>query len=153
MQASGGSQARWPINTQIVGVTNPLDLVEFEATPSEITLRPGEKVEIKVRVKRNKEFTGPIQLAMPFLYGNSIVEDQLPPGVSMTSDSKARMTEKMVEGSIILEAATGDNAPKPLERFPIAVMGRISMSFSISTNYASNPIHLTISDAPADAGQ
>jgi len=153
LQASGGSQARWPINTQIVGVTNPLDLVEFEATPSEITLRPGEKVEIKVRVKRNKEFTGPIQLAMPFLYGNSIVEDQLPPGVSMTSDSKARMTEKMVEGSIILEAATGDNAPKPLERFPIAVMGRISMSFSISTNYASNPIHLTISDAPADAGQ
>ena len=151
LQASGGSQMRWPINTQIVGVTHPLDLVEFEATPSEITLRPGEKVEIKVRVKRSQEFAGPIQLAMPFLYGNSIVEDQLPPGVTMSADSKARLTEKMVEGTIILEAATGESAPKPLQRFPIAVMGRISMSFSISTNYASNPIHLTISDAPANA--
>ena len=151
LQASGGSQARWPINTQIVGVTNPLDLVEFEATPSEITLRPGEKVEIKVRVKRSAEFTGPIQLAMPFLYGNSIVEDQLPPGVTMSSASKARLTEKTVEGTIILEAATGENAPKPVNRFPIAVMGRISMSFSISTNYASNPIHLTISDGSASA--
>ena len=151
LQASGGSQARWPIKTQIVGVTNPLDLVEFEATPSEITLRPGEKVEIKVRVKRSEEFTGPIQLAMPFLYGNSIVEDQLPPGVTMSSASKARLTEKMVEGTIILEAATGENAPKPITRFPIAVMGRISMSFSISTNYASNPIRLTIAGAPANA--
>ena len=153
LQASGGSQARWPINTQLVGVTNPLDLFEFEATPREITLRPGEKVEIKVRVKRSPEFTGPIQLAMPFLYGNSIVEDQLPPGVSMSAASKARLTEKMVEGTIILEAATGDNAPKPITRFPIAVMGRISMSFSISTNYASNPIYLTIADAPANTEQ
>ena len=69
----------------------------------------------------------------------------------MSSESKARLTENMVEGTIILEAASGKNAPKPLERFPIAVMGRIAMSFSISTNYASNPIHLTISDAPSKA--
>ena len=151
LQASGGSQARWPINTQIVGVTNPLDLVKFEATPSEITLRPGEKVEIKVRVTRSKQFTGPIQLAMPFLYGNSIVADQLPPGVTMSSASQARLTGETVEGTIILEAASGADAPKPLKRFPIAVMGRISMSFSISTNYASNPIHLTISDASPKA--
>ncbi len=147
LQVSGGSQARRPINTQLVGVTNPLDIVEFEATPNEITLRPGERVEIKVRVKRSKEFTGPIQLGMPFLYGNSIIADQLPPGVTMSKDSKARLTGKTLEGTIILEAAKGADAPKPLQRFPIAVMGRISMSFSISTNYASNPIHLTI---PAD---
>jgi hypothetical protein len=151
LQASGGSQARWPINTQIVGVTGPLDLLKFEATPSEITLRPGEKAEIKVRVERSKEYTGPITLAMPFLYGNSIVTDQLPPGVTMSSESKARLTGNMVEGTIVLEAASGAKAPKPLERFPIAVMARIAMSFSISTNYASNPIHLTISDAPSKA--
>jgi len=153
LQVSGGSQARRPINTQLVGVTNPLDIVEFEATPSKITLRPGEKVEIKVRVKRNKEFTGPIQLAMPFLYGNSIIADQLPPGVTMSPDSKARLTGKTVEGTIVLEAATGDSAPKPLKQFPIAVMGRISMSFSISTNYASNPIHLTILGADSKAAR
>ena len=90
---------------------------------------------------------------MPFLYGNSIIADQLPPGVTMSSESKARLTGKTVEGTIVLEAATGDSAPKPLKRFPIAVMGRISMSFSISTNYASNPIHLTIPDASAKAGR
>ena len=152
LQVSGGSQARWPIKTQLVGVTNPLDLLKFEATPSEITLRPGEKVAIKVRVERNKEFTGPIQLAMPFLYGNSIVEDQLPPGVTMSPESKARLTGKTVEGTIILEAASGKDAPKPLTRFPISDMARISMSFSISTNYASNPIHLTILKAPDAKG-
>ena len=65
----------------------------------------------------------------------------------MSSESKARLTNNMVEGTIVLKAATGKDAPQPLERFPIAVMGRIAMSFSISTNYASNPIYLTIADA------
>lgn len=149
LQASGGSQARWPINTQIVGVTQPLDLLKVEATPSEITLRPGEKVEIKVRIERSKEYTGPITLGTPFMYSTSIVADQLPPGVTMSPDSKGRLTGKMVEGTIILEAAGGANAPKPLKRFPIAIMAQIAMSFSISTNYASNPISLTILEAKA----
>ena len=70
----------------------------------------------------------------------------------MSSDSKARLAGNVVEGTIILEAATGDGAPKPLKQFPIAVMGRISMSFSISTNYASNPIHLTIPDVATETG-
>jgi hypothetical protein len=153
LQASGGSQARCPISTQLVGVTNPLDLLKIEATPSEITLRPGEKVEIKVRVVRNKSYTGPITLGLPFLYGNSIINDQLPPGVTMSASSKARLTNNAVEGTVILEAAKGKGAPKPLKRFPIAVMGRISMSFSISTNYASNPIHLTILDTSAKTAE
>jgi len=144
LQASGGAQNNWLINTQIVGVTDPLDLDKLDATPSEITLRPGEKVEIAVRVQRNEKFTGPITLAMAYMYSTSVLSDQLPPGVTVSTESKAHLTSDVSEGTIVLEAATGEEAPKPVERFPIAVMAQVAISFSISTNYASNPIYLTI---------
>jgi len=33
---------------------------------------------------------------------------------------------------------------KPIENYPIAVVARVSITFSITTNYASTPIMLTI---------
>ncbi len=62
----------------------------------------------------------------------------------MSTASKARLTGNVTEGKIILEAATGKNAPPPVKRLPLAVLARVSITFSITTNYASNPIYLTI---------
>jgi hypothetical protein len=140
-QGSGGGQARWPIHTQVVGVTKPLDLLEVTATPSKIKLKPGEKAEIKVRVKRQAGFADPITLAMSFDYFKSKFGEQLPPGVSVGKASKLRLAGKNLEGTIVLEAS--DKAVE-VQNLPIAALARVSITFSITTNYASNPIYLTI---------
>ncbi len=145
LQASGGGQARWPIHTSIVGVTKPLDLLKVEAEPAELVLKPGEKAEIKVRIVRNEGFTDPVTLAMSFLYFTTSYGEQLPPGVKLAKGSTTRLAGKTLEGKIVLEAA---NNALPVERLPIAVMARVPITFSITTNYASNPIYLTVPAAP-----
>lgn len=141
LQSQGGGQSRWPINTQVVGVVEPMDLLKVEASPEEITLKPGTKSEIKVKIERNAGFTDPVTLDMAFVYFTTKFGEQLPPGVTMSPGSQLRLSGKSLEGKIILEAS-----PKatPVERLPIAAVASVSISFSINTNYASNPIHLTI---------
>ncbi len=146
LQTQGGGQARWPISTQLVGVTEPLDLLKVEATPSELTLKPGGKAEITVRIERSKGYKDPVTLAMAFKYFSTTYGNQLPPGVTVSKSSKARLTGNVLEGKIILEAT--DKA-MPVERLPISVLARVSITFSITTNYGSNPVYLTI-PAPAE---
>ncbi len=140
-QSSGGGQARWPISTQIVGVTKPLDLLKVVAELGEITLKPGEKQELKVRIERKDGFADPVTLAMSFDYFSSKFGEQLPPGVTVGKASKLRLAGKVLEGTVILESSDKALA---VEKFPIAVLARVSITFSITTNYASNPIYLTV---------
>jgi hypothetical protein len=140
-QSSGGGQARWPIATQIVGVTKPLDLLNVVAEPNELTLKPGGKQELKVRIERQDGFTDPVTLAMSFDYFTSKFGEQLPPGVTVAKASKLRLAGKVLEGTVILEASDKALA---VEKLPVAVLARVSITFSITTNYASNPIYLTV---------
>lgn len=140
-QSSGGGQARWPINTQIVGVTKPLDLLKVEAEPRDISLKPGGSQEITVRIERQEGFTDPVTLAMSFDYFSSKFGEQLPPGVTVAKASKLRLAGKTLEGKVILEAS--DKAVT-VEKLPIGVLARVSITFSITTNYASNPLYLTV---------
>lgn len=141
IQSRGGGQIRWPIQTSLVGVTKPLDLLSVTATPAEITLKPGEKVVIKVKITRHPDFTEPVMLAMSFDYFTQKFGEQLPPGVKMTDASKARLTGKTLEGTVVLVA---DKKATPVDRLAIAVMARVGITFSITTDYASNPIFLTV---------
>ncbi|MCA9164559.1 MAG: PPC domain-containing protein, partial [Planctomycetales bacterium] len=146
-QSSGGGQARWPINTQVVGVTRPLDLKRVTATPTDVTLRPGESAEITVRIERNPEFKDAVSLAMSFDYFATKFGEQLPPGITMGSKSTVRLTGDVLEGKIILEA---NDKPLAVNRLPIAVLARVAITFSITTNYASNPVYLTVEPAKAE---
>ncbi len=140
-QGSGGGQARWPIRTQIVGVVKPMDLVEVVAEPQELKLAPGEKAELRVRIRRREGFKDGVTLAMSFDYFSTKFGEQLPPGVTVAPGSTARLTGDQLEGKIILQAAK--NAT-PVERLPIAVLARVAITFSITTNYCSNPVYLTV---------
>ena len=140
-QSSGGGQARWPIATQIVGVTRPLDLLKVEASPTDITLKPSEKKEFTVRIERNEGFTDPVTLAMSFDYFSNKFGEQLPPGVTVGKASKLRLSGKTLEGKVILAAS--DKAV-PVKRLPLTVLARVSITFSITTNYGTNPVYLTI---------
>ena len=149
LQSQGGGQARWPVNTSIVGVTNPLDLLSVTADPKEITLPKGGQAEFTVKIKRNAEFKEPVTVAMSFMYFTNSFGDQLPPGVTLAKASTGRLAGKTLEGKIILEAT--DKA-LTVNRLPIAALARVPITFSITTNYASNPVYLTIPDTEAVSG-
>lgn len=141
-QGSGGGQSRWPVETQIVGVTEPLDLVKVEASTDAITLEPGGTAEFDVRIERAEGFTDAVTLSTEFDYFNSKFGEQLPPGVKLSPKSKLRLTGKTLEGKVVLEA---DKAKAvPVERLPIAALARVSISFSITTNYCTGPVYLTV---------
>ena len=141
LQTQGGGQARWPIRTSIVGVTQPLDLLEVVATPTEVKLKRGGKVEFTIRIRRNEGFKEPVTIAMDFTYFSSVLGAQLPTGVTVSKESTGRLSGDTLEGKIVLEAT--DKALQ-VERLPIAVLARVPITFSITTNYASNPVYLTV---------
>ncbi len=143
IQTGGGGQVRWPINTSIVGVTKPLDLLEVTASPSEIILKPGGSAEIKVKIKRSEAYKDPVTLATAFMYFRSKFGGQLPPGVTVSKKSKTRLAGKTLEGTLIIEAS---EKAAPIKRFPFAAMARVGITFSITTNYASNVLYLTVTD-------
>jgi hypothetical protein len=140
-QNSGGGQARWPIETQIVGVVRPMDLLSVTATPGEVTVSPDKPAEIAVRIERSKDYTDAVTLDTEFKYFTQVFGAQLPPGVTMSPGSKTRLTGNVLEGKIILAAAPTALA---VERLPVAVVAQVSISFSVNTNYASNPVLVTV---------
>lgn len=143
LQSQGGGQARWPVRTSIVGIVEPLDLLSVTATPTELYLLRGGKAEFTVRIERSKEFKEPVTLAMAFMYFTNNFGDQLPPGVTVAKSSTGRLSGDTLEGKIILEAT--DKAVL-VDRLPIAALARVPITFSITTNYASNPVYLTVTE-------
>ena len=71
--------------------------------------------------------------------------EQLPPGVTMTAESDAKLTGDQLEGKIVLQASAD---ALPVEDLPSALMARVPITYSIFTHYASNPIRLTVRAAP-----
>jgi hypothetical protein len=143
LQTQGGGQARWPVKTSIVGVVEPLDLLSVVAEPTEVNLKRGGKAEFNIRIERNKDFKEPVTVALAFMYFTSNFGDQLPPGVTVAKESTGRLSGDTLEGKIILEAS--DKALL-VERLPIAALARVPITFSITTNYASNPVYLTVTE-------
>jgi hypothetical protein len=68
--------------------------------------------------------------------------------VTMSPKSVTRLTQGTSKGTIILEASSD---AKPVEKLPIAPIAGVSVTFSISTLYCSNPVYLTIVDPKAKA--
>jgi len=143
LQTQGGGQARWPVKTSIVGVVEPLDLLSVVAEPTEVNLKRGGKAEFNIRIERNKDFKEPVTVAMAFMYFTSNFGDQLPPGVTVAKNSTGRLSGDTLEGKIVLEAS--DKALQ-VERLPIAALARVPITFSITTNFASNPVYLTVTE-------
>ena len=132
---------RWPIQTQIVGVTDPMDILKVETTARNIVLQPGGKTVIQIRIERHPEYQDLVQLDMAFTFGSRVFGKQLPPGISMSKESQVRLTENAVEGTIVLEAAPD---ALPVARLPIACLARVPVTYSIMTNYASAPVFLSV---------
>lgn len=132
---------RSPIRTQLLAVTKPLDITRVTASPESLTLKPGETAEIKVNIERSPAYKDQVLLDMAFSFFSTKYGEQLPPGVTMDASSQTKLTGNTLEGKIVLKAAS--NA-LPVKSLPVAVLARVPITYSIMTNYASNPIRLTI---------
>lgn len=141
-QSSGGGQSRWPIETQIVAVTRPLDLRKVEASTDAVTLEPGGTAEFDVHIERSEGFDDPVTLATEFDYFKTKFGEQLPPGVKLSNKSKLRLVGKTLAGKIVLEADPAKAVA--VEQLPIAALARVSVTFSITTNYCTGPVLLTV---------
>ena len=142
LQSGGGSsQVRWPCRTQIVGVTKPLDLARVEACPAKIALAPGGRAEITVKITRAAGNSDPVTLALSHLYTTRSSGDQLPPGVTLAADSRTQLSGEETEATLVLQAS---EQALPVKDLAIAVMARVFITYNISTNYASNPIGLSV---------
>ena len=106
--------------------------------------RKGCHSSMDTEIERVKGFKDAVSLEMTFKYFANKLGEQLPPGVTMSSKSKARLTGDNLKGKIILEASKKAVA---VERLPISILARVSITFSITTNYGSNPIYLTVKPA------
>ncbi len=143
----GGGRARYPVNMHTVSVMDQSDLIRVEVSRREISLAPGESIQIDVNIKRRSDYTKPINLDVRFRHLGSVFGDPLPPGITMDdSKSKTLLGENATQGSIVLRAAP--NA-QPAENLPIAILGHVSINFVVKTTYSSPPITLRV--APKEA--
>lgn len=149
-QGVGGGQYLWPCRTQLVGVAEKLDLVSVEAAPAVVRLARGGKAEIEVFVQRDKDYADPVVLDMTFIYPGAPQAErrgmQLPKGVTLGKGSQLRLAGKgeTLRGKIVIEASK-DAAL--VDHFPITVLAGVSISFSVTTVYGSNPVYLTVAPA------
>ena len=151
LRRAGASRfVRMPIHTQLLGVTRPLDLHAVTATPVDVTLKPGGTSRITVRIKRSPEYSEQVLLNMALLFFNKTVGEQLPPGVSVQGEATRKLTGDMLEATFTLAATA---AARPISRWPIAVVARVPITYTIMTSYASNPVFLTVAGQEAAASR
>ena len=149
LRRAGASRfVRMPIRSQLLGVTKPLDLHAVTATPSKLTIKPGGTSTITVRIKRSPEYSEQVLLNMALLFFNKTVGEQLPPGVSVQGEATRKLTGDTLEATFTLGAAA---TAKPVSRWPIVVVARVPITYTIMTSYASNPVFLTVAGAAAAA--
>lgn len=147
LRRAGASRfVRMPIRTQLLGVTRPLDLHAVTATPLNVTLKPGGTSTITVRIKRSPEYSEQVLLNMALLFFNKTVGEQLPPGVSVQGEATRKLTGDILETTFTLAATA---TAKPVSRWPIAVVARVPITYTIMTSYASNPVFLTVAGPEA----
>ena len=132
---------RAPIKTQLLAVTQPLDLTKVTAEPKEITLPRGGTAEITIRIQRSSEYSDQVLLDMAFSFFTTKYGQQLPNGVTMSASSETKLTGDDLEAKITLEA---NSTALLVKRHPIAALARVPITYSIMTNYASNPMYLTV---------
>ena len=127
-----------PVNSVVAAVTDGADII-VEATPREITLRPGESATLEIKVTRN-QYTGPLDLnVISWILTQEF--SKLPKGIVFDDKrSKTALGENETQGRVTLRAMP--DAP-PLENYLMTVIGQIAYNRVFTTRSAA-PFRLTV---------
>ena len=124
-----------------MAVTEPSDIM-IEASPSEISLKPGQSATLDVKITRRAGFTGAVNLAVDLGHLGQVFASTLPQGVSLKANgSKTLIGPDSTTGKIVLEAKS--DAP-PSEETAFAVLGHVSINFVVKTAYCTAPIRVKV---------
>lgn len=137
----GGGRGRFEVNTQVVSVTAPSDVV-LKLSSSHADLKPGGTATIDVDVVRQNGYDKNVILDVYLRHLGSKYGDPLPPGVSLDEGaSKTLLSPSETKGKIVLKAAP--DTPE-IQNLPIAVLGQVSINFVVKVSHASEPLLLTV---------
>jgi len=138
----GGGRGRFDVQMHTVAIVERADVLQVEAIPNRITLKPGEEVKIAVRVHRHPDYKGNIGLDVMLRHLGTVYGNPLPPGVTIVEGKSKTLLGPASEGHIVLRAAP--DAPL-CQDVPISVLAQVSINFVVKISYSSPPILLTIS--------
>ena len=142
MEMPGGGRMIWPVETHIVSVCSNFDIAAVKVTPTEITLKPGEKATIDIEITRRETYKDRLTLDVMLQHLGQVFGTSLPPGIKLVdAGSKTSLDPTETKGRVIIEAAP---AAKPFDRVPISINANVSISFTQKRPYASPPIWLTV---------
>jgi hypothetical protein len=138
--APGGGRARFDVNTQVVAVTEPSDILKVLVSPEKVTLKPGEEVKLDVTIERRPGYTGGVSLDIPLRHLNAVFGNPLPPGVTIVDGKSKTLLGQGNKGHITLKAAPGTAEIET----PICVMAHVSINFVVKVSYSSPMIPLAV---------
>lgn len=142
MEMPGGGRMAWPVETQMVSVCSIFDIAAVRVTPTELTLKPGEKATLEVEIQRRETFKERLTLDVMLQHLGQVFGTPLPPGVKLVdAGAKTSLDASETKGRVVIEIAPD---AKPVERIPLSINANVSISFTQKRPYASPPIWLTI---------
>lgn len=142
LEMPGGGRMIWPVTTHGVSVCSKFDISSVKVSPTEITLKPGEKATIEVEIVRREGYAGAVTLDVALQHLGQVFGYALPPGVKLIdAGGKTSLAANETKGKVVIEA-TAD--AKPVERMPFSINANVSISFTVKRPYASEPIWLTV---------
>jgi len=138
----GGGRGHYPVETHVVSVGPPADILSVKLSDTEIVLKPGESKQITVTLERNKDVNQNVTLDMLYRHLDSVFANSLPEGVTIDGNkSKTLLTGTTSEGVITLKA---DKTAPPVERQVSVVMANFAINFVMKATYASPPVFVTV---------
>jgi hypothetical protein len=138
----GGGRVHWPVESHMVCVGGPSDILGIELSETELHLKPGEKKKIAVKVHRSPDYKGNITLDLTFNHLERIYASSMPDGVKIDgAQSKTLLAGGASEGFITVSV---DKSAAPVEQQLACVMANISINFVMKATYASPPVRITI---------
>jgi len=141
----GGGRNHFSVETHMVNVGSPADILAVEVSESDLHLKPGETKTITVKIKRAENMKYNVTLDMQFTHLEQVFASSLPEGVTINrSAGKTLLGAADSDGELVLKV---DPLAPPVERQLSSVMANISINFVMKTTVSSAPVFLTVDKA------
>jgi hypothetical protein len=141
----GGGRGHYPVESHVVSIGEPGDILAIKLSDTEIRLKPGESQKIQVTLERSKDGDKNVTLDMLYRHLDSVFANSLPEGVTIDGNqSKTLLTGSTSEGVITLKA---DKSAPPADRQVGAIMANFAINFVMKATYTSPPVFITVEKA------
>ena len=138
----GGGRGHWPVESHVVSVGDPGDVLTVQLSTYDLVIKPGESQSVDVEIQRAPGFDKNVTLEVIYKHLSSVFGDPLPEGITVdASASKLLLTSGATKGKITFKAS--ETAP-PTSSQVLTVMANVSLNFVMKATYASDPMRITV---------